>query len=74
MADKLVLTVVISGSNVMGNPLMRAEGVAIIQGRKREISINTPITSIPDFVESFTALFQPSVAAPEKEKEKPHET
>ncbi len=64
MSDYLVLTVVVKGENVMGNPLLQATGVASVKGKSRWIDICTPITSIPRFI----AVFQ-GILAGEKEPE-----
>jgi len=58
MEDYLILTVVIKGENIMSNPLLRATGVAMVKGKSRLIEEETPITSIPEFVEAFEGLFQ----------------
>ncbi|MBA7553647.1 hypothetical protein ES705_46241 [subsurface metagenome] len=58
MTNQLVLNVVIKGENVMRNPLLAAHGIAIVGGKKQEIGIETPITSIPDFIKAFKALFK----------------
>lgn len=58
MGDALILNVVIKGQNIMRNPLLTANGLAIIKGKKREIKVETPITSVKDFVESFEGLFK----------------
>ena len=58
MEDYLVLTVVIKGENIMSNPLLKATGVAVVKGKSQLIEKETPITSIPDFVEAFEGLFQ----------------
>ena len=58
MEDYLFLTVIIKGENIMSNPLLRATGVAMVKGESRLIEKETPITSIPDFVEAFEGLFQ----------------
>ena len=58
MGDYLLLTVVIKGENIMRNPLLRATGVVNVKGKSRLIEKETPITSIPDFVEAFEGLFQ----------------
>lgn len=58
MKDYLLLTVVIKGENIMSNPLLRATGVAMVKGKSQLIEKETPITSIPDFVEAFEGLFQ----------------
>ena len=56
--DSLVLNITINGSNIMGNPLLKAQGVAVTKGRTRQITKDTPITSVKDFVEAFNGLFQ----------------
>ena len=58
MKDELILTVKVKGENIMSNPLLVADGVALIGGKRRDITINTPITSIPDFVNAFEGLFK----------------
>jgi len=58
MEDYLFLTVLIKGENIMSNPLLRATGVAMVKGESRLIEKETPITSIPDFVEAFEGLFR----------------
>uniref|UniRef100_A0A6H1Z7Z9 Uncharacterized protein n=1 Tax=viral metagenome TaxID=1070528 RepID=A0A6H1Z7Z9_9ZZZZ len=58
MEDYLLLIVVIKGGNIMGNPLLRATGVAIVGGESTLIEKETPITSIPDFLEAFEGLFK----------------
>ncbi len=58
MEDILVLTVNVRGENIMRNPLLVAEGVALIDGKLRDIKVETPITSIPDFIDAFEGLFQ----------------
>ncbi|GAJ10711.1 unnamed protein product [marine sediment metagenome] len=58
MEDYLVLTVVIKGENIMSNPLLKATGVAVVKGKAQLIEKETPITSIPDFIEAFEGLFQ----------------
>jgi len=58
MEDKLILTVTVKGENIMRNPLLVADGVALIGGKLRDIKVDTPITSIPDFIEAFEGLFQ----------------
>lgn len=57
MEDILILTIGIKGENIMGNPLLVANGLAVIKGKLRNISIETPITSIPDFIKAFENLF-----------------
>jgi len=42
----------------MGNPLLRATGVTMVGGEFTLIEKETPITSIPDFLETFEGLFQ----------------
>ena len=59
MGDMLVLSIYVSrGTNIMRNPLLVAHGMADIKGQKREISVETPITSVKDFVEAFEGLFR----------------
>lgn len=58
MEDTLVMIVHTKGENIMRNPLLVATGIAIIDGKQREIKIETPITSIPDFIEAFEGLFR----------------
>jgi len=58
MKDFLILTVVIKGENIMSNPLLNATGVAMVKGKSQLIEKETPITSIPDFIEAFEGLFQ----------------
>lgn len=58
MKDKLILNVTIEGENIMSNPLLVAEGIALIGGKPRDIKIETPITSIPDFIKAFKGLFK----------------
>lgn len=58
MGDFLILTVVIRGENIMSNPLLKATGVAMVKGKSQLIEKETPITSIPDFIEAFEGLFQ----------------
>ncbi|GAJ04973.1 unnamed protein product [marine sediment metagenome] len=42
----------------MSNPLLKATGVAVVKGKSHLIEKETPITSIPDFIEAFEGLFQ----------------
>ena len=58
MEDTLILNVVIKGENIMRDPLLSANGIAIIKGKKREIKVETPVTSVSDFVEAFEGLFK----------------
>jgi hypothetical protein len=58
MEDYLLLTVVVKGENIMRNPLLQATGVAVIKGRIQAIEINTPITSIRNFIAAFNGLLQ----------------
>ena len=58
MKDTLILIVKVKGENIMSNPLLEADGVALIQGKPRAIAVNTPITSIPDFIKAFEGLFR----------------
>jgi len=58
MEDILILTVRVKGENIMRNPLLEADGIAIISGKLRDIKVETPITSIPAFIEAFEGLFQ----------------
>ncbi len=58
MEDKLILTINVRGENIMRNPLLVADGVALIGGKLRDIKVETPITSIPEFIEAFEGLFQ----------------
>jgi len=58
MEDTLILNVVIKGENIMRDPLLSANGLAIIKGKKREVKIETPVTSVSDFVEAFEGLFK----------------
>jgi len=58
MKDYLILTVVVKGENIMSNPLLKATGVAMVKGKSKLIEKETPITSIPDFLEAFDSLFQ----------------
>ena len=58
MEDTLILNVVIKGENIMRNSLLSANGLAVIKGKKREIKIETPVTSVSDFVETFEGLFK----------------
>ena len=57
MGDSLILNVVIKGENIMRNPLMSANGMAVIKGKRKEIKVETPVTSIADFIEAFEGLF-----------------
>ncbi len=54
----MILNVVIKGENIMRDPLLSANGLAIIKGKKREVKIETPVTSVNDFVEAFEGLFK----------------
>lgn len=58
MENTLVMIVHTKGENIMRNPLLVATGIAFIGGKPREINIETPITSIMDFIEAFEGLFQ----------------
>jgi len=58
MEETLILHVVIKGENIMRNPLLSANGLAIIKGKQREIKVETPVTSVSDFVEAFEGLFK----------------
>ena len=56
--DILILSVNISGENIMSQPLLEAHGFYREKGKREEIEIKTPITSIGDFVKAFRALFE----------------
>lgn len=56
--DELLILVRVKGENIMSNPLLAVDGIAIIDGQRRDISIESPITSIPDFIEAFEGLFK----------------
>jgi hypothetical protein len=56
--DQLVMILRVNRENNSRNPLLAADGVAIIDGKQRDISIERPITSIPDFIEDFEGLFR----------------
>lgn len=58
MEDILILTVRVKGENIMGNLLLEADGLAMVKGKLRDIKVETPITSIPDFVDAFEGLFK----------------
>ena len=58
MQDQLILIVKVKGENIMSNPLLAADGVVIIKGKPRTITLTTPITSIADFIEAFQDLFR----------------
>ncbi|MBC8276211.1 MAG: hypothetical protein H8E40_14755 [Chloroflexi bacterium] len=58
MSDKLCLGVDVEGENIMGNPLLKAHGFTRINGKYREIKIETPITSVKEFIEVFEGLFK----------------
>lgn len=58
MEDVLILTVRVKGENIMGNPLLEADGLAMVKGKLRDIKVEAPITSIPDFVDAFEGLFK----------------
>lgn len=58
MADILILTVHIDGENIMSQPLLKAHGYYRVRGKSKEIKIETPITSIPEFVKAFEELFK----------------
>lgn len=58
MENTLVMIVHTKGENIMRNPLLVATGIAFIDGKRRDIDIETPITSITDFIEAFEGLFQ----------------
>ena len=58
MGDTLILNVVIKGENIMRDPLLSANGIAFIKGKKWEVKIETPVTSVNDFVKAFEGLFK----------------
>lgn len=58
MEDFLFLTVVIKGGNIMGNPLLKAAGIVVLNDESRLIEKETPITSIAEFAEAFEGMFQ----------------
>ena len=58
MEDFLLLTVVIKGVNIMGNPLLKATGVSVVNGKSKLVEEERPITSIPDFLEAFEGLLK----------------
>jgi len=58
MEDCLILTIVIKGENIMGNPLLTAAGIVVIKGKPKIIKKETPITSIPAFIKAFKSLFE----------------
>jgi hypothetical protein len=60
--EELVLTVVVKGTNIMGNPLLVATGIAKIgeshyKAHVKTIHIETPITSVATFINLFEGLF-----------------
>lgn len=58
MSDILILSVDVSGENIMSNPLLKAHGFYREKGDEGTIEIETPITSIKDFVNAFEELFK----------------
>jgi hypothetical protein len=58
MEDVLILVVTAKGENIMGNPLLSASGLALIGDEPRVITVNTPVTSVLNFIEAFEGLFQ----------------
>lgn len=66
--DVLLLVVTVKGGNIMRNPLLAASGLALTGGKPRVITVNTPVTSVPDFIEAFEGLFQEKGRDKRKEK------
>ena len=58
MENLLVLSVVISGENIMRNPLLKATGIVLVDDKPQVVEIDTPITSVTDFIEAFKGLFE----------------
>ncbi len=70
MEEEMVLSVVVKGINLMGNPLLHATGMAKIKkgkaeykGAIRTIHIETPITSVATFIDLFEGLFDEESSA-----------
>jgi len=58
MEDILVLNVNIKGSNIMRDQLLKAHGLAVVDGKRREIYIEMPITSTTAFIEAFEQMLK----------------
>ena len=59
MEDIAIINIVVSGSNVMGNPLCRVDGIIREKGKKlREISYHGPVTSAHDVADAIQDLFK----------------
>jgi len=57
--DMTIITIVISGSNVMGDSLCRMDGISYQMGKKiKEISFRGPITSGSDVMEAVSEMFE----------------
>jgi hypothetical protein len=58
MTDKLCLNINVKGENIMGNPLLKVHGIAKIGRKYQEIDIETPVTSVEEFILAFRDLFE----------------
>lgn len=56
--DRLVLNIDIRGMNIMNQPLLKAHGIARINGKYEQIEVDTPILSVGEFVKVFLSLFK----------------
>lgn len=61
--EEMVLSIVVKGTNVMGNPLLVATGITKTGKKVKTIHIETPITSVSTFVNLFEGLFGPESSA-----------
>jgi len=56
--DRLVLNIDIRGMNIKNQPLLTAHGISRINGQYDQIVIDTPTTSVSEFVKVFLSLFK----------------
>lgn len=54
---KVIITIVVKGENVMGQPLAQMNGVLLIGRKCQQISYNGPVTSCEEVVQAIQSLF-----------------
>jgi hypothetical protein len=62
VTDKLVVTIVIEGENIMGQPLCDMQGILLTGKKVEDLKYGGPVTSAHNVAEALKAIFEEETA------------
>ena len=57
MEERAIITIVVSGTNIMGQSLCSMSGIVLGKKKPREINYDGPVTSASELADAIVSLF-----------------